>query len=309
MGIGTSHVAWMLATACAFSVLMHRAGRPDMDARVSFLVLALAASVFLVALTLLLRTVRASGLRPVPRVIAVLALALVASCSALAGRVFVAWEFYWPSGQDVDGDFVVKKWSRPDMMDPGDHTIQALYFRGREVTPRLGWYRRHPTQPAVVMFVRFESYNVPVTYAFDAGTFRTLRLTSGDTMPFPDQWSPDTTRVVLFSLGDLYVFDVPRWRVSRLGGPAMPPGQVHQADLAGWSPASRRFAQIDYGMPPYPNSQPVVLREWNTETSLARTVGCMPGSRGWSRDDFSWQDESIVVAEEVRRHSTPCPDK
>lgn len=260
MRTGTSYVAWMLVAACAFSGLMHRVGRPDMDARSSFYVLALVAFVFLGALTLLVRTVHASGLRPVPRGIAVLALALVASCSALAGRVFVAWEFYWPSGQDVDGDFIIKKWSRPDMMDPGDHTIQALYFRGREVTPRLGWYRRHPTQAAVVMFVRFEPYNVPATYAFDGGTFRTLRLTAGDTMPFPDQWSPDQTRVVLFSLGDLYLFDVPRWRVSRLGGTAMPPGQIHQAGLAGWSPGSLRFAQIDYGMPPYPNSQPVVLQ-------------------------------------------------
>jgi hypothetical protein len=42
---------------------------------------------------------------------------------------------------------------------------------------------------------------------------------------------------------------------------------------------------------------------------MARTVGCMPSSRGWTSDDFSWQDESLVVAEEVRRYYVPCPDK
>jgi hypothetical protein len=256
-----------------------------------------AALVFLGAIALAPSVYR-SRLRTIGRVLVLSTLVLVACLAAYAGVAFVELTFLWPSGQVVDGDFVVRIWSGPDRSG-GTTEIRALYFRGSGVTERLRRYVHHSTRPAVVIYERYESGGEVATYAFDGETFRTLRLTLFHGIPVdPDhQWSPDKTRLVL-DVDGLYLFDVARWRVSRFTGEGALPKDLHSVNLAGWSPGSRRFAVIDPGRPPFPNQRPVVLAEWDAETLMARVVGCMPevpGRAPWQDTDFAWQADSLVI--------------
>ena len=279
------------------------------DEGFAFTVLAVTAFVFLGGLMLLWAACR-SRLRRALKAFAISALVLVASASAFFGAGFVELTFLWSSGEVADGDFVVKTWSKPDGSG-GTTELHALYFRGNEVADHLERYVHHPTRPAVVMYERFPISGPGATYAFDGDTFRTLRLTPLYGVPVdPDhQWSPDKTRLVM-NVDGLYLFDVARWRVSHLTGQGTPSNELHSVLLAGWSPGSRRFAVIDPGKPPFPNQQPVVLTEWDAETLMARTVGCMSDTldRGaWQATDFAWQDDVLVITPQGPRDA-PCAD-
>src|SRR5476649_19065 len=243
-------VALILSAACAFSAVMLRVGRTNEGNQFTFIALAVVAFVVLGAIALAPSVYR-SRVRIIGKVLVLPTLVFVASFAAYAGAGFVAQAFLWPSGQVVDGDFVVKIWSGPDPSG-GTTEIRALYFRGSDVTERLRRYVHHSTRPAVIIYERYESGGEAATYAFDGETFRTLRLTPLYGIPVdPDhQWSPDKTRLVL-DVDGLYLFDVARWRVSRLTGEGTPPKELHSVNLAGWSPGSRRFAVIDPGKPPF----------------------------------------------------------
>jgi len=279
-----------------------------LGAPASFFALTLIAMVFLGTIVLVSAAYR-SRMRTVGKVLAVAALVFVTLCAFVVGTFFLS-AFYWPAGQVADGDFVVKSW-RGDAFGH-TNTIRALYFRGKGVTEYLAGYVHHPTRPALIIYEGFGDEDEPgATYAFDGATSRTLRLGPPYGLPEPEQWSPDQAKLAWKIQDELYLFDVERWRVTRLTGNATPPQEPHSMNLGGWSPGSRRFAVMDYGRRSLPGWQPaVLLQEWDAETLSVRTVDCMPDGpdrRAWQNTDFTWQDDSLVISPEGPRDAR-CAD-
>lgn len=306
-----TRVAWILAASCAFSALMLAVGRVDDHITATFVALAVMTAIVITAIALT-RTKRVSCLRPVRKVLVLSALALVACGVLVAETLFVALIFAWPAGQRVDGDFVVKGWRSVDIIgepNPGTH---VLYFRGKQVTDYLLAYVHHPTRPAVIIYENYGHDGPGATYAFNGETFRTLRLGPPYGLPGADRWSPDGTKAVLELYDGLYLFDLSRWRVTRLIGIPVPPEEPHSMDLAGWSPGSRCFAAIEnLGRSESGWPTRVLLREWDADTLTSRTLGCAadegPDRPAWRKTDWRWQDDAVVVTEEGRRQAV-CPD-
>lgn len=303
-------VAGILAASCAFSALLLAAGRPDLGALPTFVTIAVMTFIFITAITLT-RAPRVSRLPPVRRALSLAVLGLAAAGVLVVELAFVAFTFGWPSGQDVDGDFVVKSWRSADIIGEPNPATRVLYFRGTRVTDYLSGYVHHPTRPTLIIYENFEEDGPGATYAFDGETSRTLRLGPPYGLPEPEQWSPDQAKLAWKIQDELYLFDVERWRVTRLTGNATSPQEPHSMNLGGWSPSSRRFAVIDYGRRSLPGWQSVVLlREWDAGTLSVRTIDCMPDGpdrRAWQATDFTWQDDSLAITDTGIR-DVLCPD-